>query len=100
MADVIILRHPINNLVTAFSNSIYLTYDLFIFKLLITNRFNPKLTDDAIGQEISHASVCQQNQPTLREPSVNRKDLRALTLVGPTRYNPILDPLAVLHLIN
>ena len=37
---------------------------------------------------------------TLREPSVNRKDLRALTLVGPTRDNPEPDPLAVLHLDN
>ena len=26
------------------------------------------------------------------------KDLRALTLVGPTRENPGLEPLAVLHL--
>ena len=30
--------------------------------------------------------------------SVMRKDLQASTLVGPTRDNPILDPLAVLHL--
>ena len=37
---------------------------------------------------------------TLREPSVNRKDLRALTLVGPTRDNPVLDPLVVIHLDN
>ena len=29
---------------------------------------------------------------TLREPSVNRKDLQALTLVGPTRKNPELTP--------
>ena len=35
-----------------------------------------------------------------RGPSLNRKDLRALTLVGPTRDNPVLDPLAVLHLYN
>ena len=28
------------------------------------------------------------------------KDLRALTLVGPTRENPVLNPLAVLHLDN
>ena len=32
---------------------------------------------------------------TLRKPSVNRKDLRELTLVGPTRNNLALDPLAV-----
>ena len=31
---------------------------------------------------------------------MNRKDLRALTLVGPTRNNPVLDPLAELHLDN
>ena len=31
---------------------------------------------------------------------MNRKDLRALTLVGPTRGNPVLDPLAALHLNN
>ena len=43
---------------------------------------------------------------TLREPPVNRKDLRALTLVGPTRDNPIpyllvvLHPQDVLHLDN
>ena len=37
---------------------------------------------------------------TLREHSVNRKDLRALTLVGPPRDNLELEPLAVLHLDN
>ena len=37
---------------------------------------------------------------TLREPSVNRKYLLALTLVGPPRDKPELDPLAVLHLNN
>ena len=31
---------------------------------------------------------------------VNTKDLGALTLVGPTREDSILDPLAVLHLNN
>ena len=31
---------------------------------------------------------------------MNRKDLLALTLVGPPRDNPELDPLAVLHLDN
>ena len=29
---------------------------------------------------------------------MNRKDLRALILVGPTWENPVPDPLAVLHL--
>ena len=37
---------------------------------------------------------------TLREPSVNRTDFIALTLVGPTRNNLVLKPLAVLHLDN
>ena len=36
-------------------------------------------------------------EPSLREPSVNRKDLRTLTLVVPTIDNPVLDPLAELH---
>ena len=31
---------------------------------------------------------------------MNRKDLCVLTLVGPPRDNPELDPLAVLHLDN
>ena len=31
---------------------------------------------------------------------MNRKDLQALTLVGPSRDNQVLDPLAVLHLDN
>ena len=34
---------------------------------------------------------------TLKGPSVNRKDLQALNLVGPTWNNPVLDPLALLH---
>ena len=29
-----------------------------------------------------------------------KTDLQALTLVGPTRENPVPDPLAVLHLHN
>ena len=37
---------------------------------------------------------------TLREHRVNRKDLRALTLLGPTQDNPIPSPLTVLHLDN
>ena len=35
-----------------------------------------------------------------RELSLNRKDLRASTLVGLTLANPALDPLAVPHLNN
>ena len=31
---------------------------------------------------------------------MNKKDLRALTLLGCTRVNPISDPLAVQHLYN
>ena len=37
---------------------------------------------------------------TLRELSVNRKNLWALTLVGPTGVNPVPDPLALLHFNN
>ena len=33
-------------------------------------------------------------------PSVKRKDYQALNLVGPTKNNPVLDPLAVQHLDN
>ena len=43
----------------------------------------------------------QQNQPTLfqtlMELLVNRKDLRAFTLMEPTRDNPITDPLTITH---
>ena len=35
---------------------------------------------------------------TSGEPSKNRIDLRALTLAGPTRNQPVLSPLAVYHL--
>ena len=51
-------------------------------------------------------SVRQRNQnkcslfSTVREPSVNRKDLPGLTLVGPPKDIPELDPLAALHLNN
>ena len=31
---------------------------------------------------------------------VNRKDLQALTLVGPTKKNPVSDPLVAQHLDN
>ena len=31
---------------------------------------------------------------------IERKDLRALTLVGPPKDKPELEPLAVLHLYN
>ena len=37
---------------------------------------------------------------TLREPTVNRVGLRASALVGLTRENPELDPLAALQLDN
>ena len=36
---------------------------------------------------------------TSGEPSVNRIDLRALTLVGPLWHKPALDPLAV-HILE
>ena len=31
---------------------------------------------------------------------VNKSDVQALTLAGPTREDPVLDPLAVIHLDN
>ena len=34
---------------------------------------------------------------TSGEPSVNRIDLPAFTLAGPTRNKPVFDPLAVIH---
>ena len=37
---------------------------------------------------------------TLGGPLVNRIDLLALTLAGPTQHKPVLDPLAVQHLEN
>ena len=37
---------------------------------------------------------------TSGEPSVNRIDLPALTLAGPTWHKPVLGPLAVRHLEN
>ena len=40
------------------------------------------------------------NECSLGEPSVKKKDLRALTLLGPPRDNPEIDPLAVQHLDN
>ena len=43
------------------------------------------------------AFVIQINK---RELLVNKTDLQALTLVGPTRQDPVLDPLPVLHLAN
>ena len=44
--------------------------------------------------------VCDITMCAVRELSVKRKDLWALTLVGLTRENPELDPLAVQHLGN
>ena len=37
---------------------------------------------------------------TLGIPSVNRIDLQALTLAGPTVTRPVLDPQAILSLNN
>ena len=37
---------------------------------------------------------------TTREILVNKTDLQALTLQGPTREDPALDTLAILHLDN
>ena len=40
------------------------------------------------------------NFPSLREPLEKRKDLQALTFLVPTKDNLVLDPKAVLHLVN
>ena len=53
----------------------------------------------ASSLEEKKLNMCSLFQ-TLWELSVKRKDLQALTLVGPTQNNPVLDPLAVLHLDN
>ena len=71
MATFIALKDPLTILVTVFTKPDNLIYD----------------------QKCSLFS-------TLREPSVNRKDLQDLTLVEPPRDNPELDPLSVLHLDN
>ena len=57
-----------------------------------------KITKNKVtcGNQIKHLFLFS----TLREPSVNRKDLLALTIVGPPRDNLELDPLVVLHLNN
>ena len=68
MATYIVLRHPVTILVTVFTKPDNLINDLLILKLLTLF-------------------------PTLRGPSVKRKDLQALTLVYPEQ-----DPLAALHL--
>ena len=71
MATFIALRDPVTMLVSVFTKPDNLIYD----------------------QKCSLFS-------TLREPSVNRKDLQDLTLVEPPRDYPELDPLAMLHLDN
>ena len=48
---------------------------------------------------ISKSTKCSLFQ-TAGELLVNKTDLGALTLLGPTREDPVLDPLAVLHLNN
>ena len=48
---------------------------------------------------ISKSTKCSLIQ-TAGELLVNKTDLGALTLLGPTREDPVLDPLAVLHLDN
>ena len=45
-------------------------------------------------------SIFSYKGTSIREPLVNRKDLQALTLVGPPKDNLEPDPLTVLHLDN
>ena len=51
------------------------------------------------GDYSTKSTKCSLFQTT-RDIVVNKTDLRALTLAGPTRKNPVQDPLAVLHLDN
>ena len=51
---------------------------------------------DSVTTKSTKCSLFQ----TTRELLVNKTDLRASTLVGPTRQDPALDLLAVLHLDN
>ena len=54
-----------------------------------------------ISLEFVHTYVCACTLfPTSGQPSVNRKDLTALTLAGHTSQHPVLDTLVVLHLDN
>ena len=43
---------------------------------------------------------CGSSTAALKTPEKDFQDLQALTLVGPPRDNPEIDPLAVLHLDN
>ena len=49
---------------------------------------------------IDISNKCSDFLSTLGEPSVNRIDLRALTLAGPLQHKPVSDPLAVQLLKN
>ena len=44
---------------------------------------------DKLTNDLSHSQLL-----------IKQKNLGALTLMGPTRNNPVLDPLAELHLCN
>ena len=70
-----------------------LTNDLLIPNSLIINN---KLADDVIRLKSTKCSLFSIHWNF----SENRKVLWALTLVGPTRENLVLDPLAVQHLDN
>ena len=49
-----------------------------------------------VNIETTKSTKCSLFQTT-RELLENKTNLQALTLVGPTRKNPIPDPLVVLH---
>ena len=61
-----------------------------------------QLTQRKLNQYIYNTEkrVIEIPTVTLSDPSVNKKDLRALTLVGPPWDNREIAPLAVLHLDN
>ena len=76
--------HPSSNFIVPF-------FAQYIFHVLLCGLFGAWLE--------TKSTKCSLFQ-TLSEPSVKRKSLRALTLVGPTWNNQLLDPLAALHLDN
>ena len=68
--------------------------------LFLDNKFNQVVVVVVVVEFIRFTISWISWFSTLREPSVNKKDQRVLTLVGPPRNNPEPNPLAVLHLNN
>ena len=91
MAIFVVLRHPVNILVTDFTNPDNLTTDLLMLNSLIKKQI--------FGQQMMQLDKKSFILTTL-EPSVNRVNLQAPTLEGPPRANPGTGPLTVLYLDN